>query len=105
MSAASSLEERRPKAAADQKAEHARRHPRIRERLVGLHARSRRTLGASPQAKAPRSRGIGPEPPGSRLDELFLGRCPNELRLVPRFLLGRSGLVETECWARAHGRR
>src|SRR5262249_60144945 len=62
-------------------------------------------LGASPQAKAPRSRGIGPQPAGSRLDELFLGRCPNELRLVPCFLLGRSGLVETERWARAHGRR
>src|SRR5262249_43243927 len=44
MSAASSLEELRPKAPADQKAEHAGRHPRIRERLVGLHTRSRRTI-------------------------------------------------------------
>jgi hypothetical protein len=44
MSAASNLEERRPKAPADQKAEHAGRHPRIRERLVGLHARSHRTI-------------------------------------------------------------
>jgi len=44
MSAASSLEERRTKAPADQKAEHAGRHPRIRERLVGLHTRSRRTI-------------------------------------------------------------
>src|SRR5262249_54073961 len=53
-------------------------------------------LGAPPQAQTPRSGSIRPQPAGSRLDEFFLGRRPDELRLVSGFLLGRFGLVETE---------
>src|SRR5258708_1298953 len=44
MSSASSLEERHPKTPADQGAKRAGRRARIREKLVGLHTRSRRVI-------------------------------------------------------------
>src|SRR5207302_214951 len=61
-------------------------------------------LGASPQAQTPRAGSIGSQPARARLDELFSGRRPDELRLVPGVLPSRSRLVETERRARAYCR-
>ena len=63
-----------------------------------------RRLGASPEAKATGSGGVGPKPARSRLDQFFLGRRADGLRLVPGLLLGRPGVVKAERRPCAHGR-
>src|SRR5438876_9215898 len=58
MSTASRLDQPRPKAAADCRAQRAGRYSRILERLLGLHTRSRRTISEHRQRRKLRDREV-----------------------------------------------
>jgi hypothetical protein len=104
MSAESSPKERGPKSSADQGAARTGRRSRIRERLVGIHSRSRRLISEHRHRRKLRDREVSDRSRRGLDWANFFRRRADELRLVPGVLPGRSRLVEAERRACAHRR-